>query len=166
MVPDFGEHRERFERVKAASARRPRIWRASVDPGPRGLARNRRARLVGDCGRRRSSIRQTVEELLGNPRPLLVGRVEDEGVIPLEARLERPANAPIGVAEMVVDLGIVRRRLNRLLQRLDRALIITEPVIGPAEAVDDMAGIGLLLDRRAGSSPSASSVFSPRSIQE
>ncbi len=66
---------------------------------------------------------------------------------PLEARLEPPPNAPISVAQMIVDRRVVGFELDRMLEIIDRRLIIAEPVIGPAQAVNDKAVIRALLDR-------------------
>ncbi len=60
-------------------------------------------------------------------------------MVPLEMRLELAADAPIGVAEMIVDDRIGRLQIDRFLQFAHRVVIAPEPVIGPAKTVDDIA---------------------------
>ncbi len=61
------------------------------------------------------------------------------GDVPLERRLEFAAGSPVGIAEMVVDLGVGRSAIARfeLLPRASSKRPSAE--IGPAEAVDDVA---------------------------
>ncbi|HXZ67805.1 MAG TPA: hypothetical protein VEH07_04375, partial [Alphaproteobacteria bacterium] len=47
-----------------------------------------------------------------------------ERVAPLEFRFKAPPDAPIGIAQMIVDRGIVGFELNRVLEVIDRSLII------------------------------------------
>jgi len=64
---------------------------------------------------------------------------------PLETRLEGAANAPIGVAEMIVDGRIFRLELDCAFELLDRLLLIAAAEIGPAQRVDDIAVVRPLL---------------------
>src|SRR3546814_4343523 len=57
------------------------------------------------------------------------------------------ADFPVGVAEMVVDDGILRPQLHRSLEILDRLFVVAEPVQHPAHAVDDIAVVPAQIDR-------------------
>ena len=48
---------------------------------------------------------------------------------------------------MIVDGRILGLELDGALEVLHRLLVIADPVIGPAERVDDVAVVGALLDR-------------------
>src|SRR5262249_57444459 len=66
---------------------------------------------------------------------------------PVEAPSKLAPAPPIGIAEMIVDGGILGLEFDRALELLDRLLHVAEPVIGPAEGVDDVTVVGALLDR-------------------
>src|SRR5262245_12952981 len=69
-------------------------------------------------------------------------RTELERAAPFETGFGLTPGAPVGVAEMIDDLGVGRRELSRLFQLLDGVVILAELEIGPAEAVDDIALVG------------------------
>src|SRR5262249_14725052 len=73
---------------------------------------------------------------------VFVGR-QRQRLLSLIFRLEFPPNAPIGVAKVIVDDGIVGLELDRTLERLDRRLQIAKPEISPAEAIDIVAVVRL-----------------------
>src|SRR4029077_1181198 len=58
---------------------------------------------------------------------------------PFESGFVLAAGAPVGVSEMVDDLGVRRRQLGAPFRLLDRVVILTELEMRPAEAVDDVA---------------------------
>src|SRR6516164_7536526 len=62
-------------------------------------------------------------------------------------RLEQASNPPIGIAEVIVDGRILGLELDGALELLDRLVHVAEPVICPAEGVDDVTVVGALLDR-------------------
>ena len=66
---------------------------------------------------------------------------------PLERGLQRAADLPVGVAEMIVDGRILGLELDRALEMLHRLVVIADAVIGPAERIDDVAVVRPLLDR-------------------
>ena len=68
---------------------------------------------------------------------------------PLEVGFQRAADAPIGVAEVVVDRRILGLELDRAFKLLDRLFVIADAEIGPAQRVDDVAVVRALLPRRA-----------------
>ena len=76
-------------------------------------------------------------------------RLEREALLPLIFRLELPPDAPIGIAQMVVDDRIVGPELDGALEMLHRGFDVAEAVRGPAETVDVIAVIGLELYRLA-----------------
>ena len=54
---------------------------------------------------------------------------------PLELRLERAADPPVGVAEMVVDGRVVRLELDRALELLHRLVVVADAVMAqPSES--------------------------------
>src|SRR5690242_366400 len=73
---------------------------------------------------------------------LVVLRPELQGAPPLITGLDRSPALPVGVPEMVVDRRILRHQLDRLFQILNRARIVAEAVMRPAEAVDDVTVFG------------------------
>jgi hypothetical protein len=101
-----------------------------------GVTRRRSASSA--CRRRRTRHRRDVgEAVLQLCLDLLevVGlRLEIAGVRPPELGLERAANAPVGVAEMVVDGRIDWLELDRALELLDRLVVVAEPEPGPSRA--------------------------------
>ena len=66
---------------------------------------------------------------------------------PLKFCFQRPADAPVGVAEMVVDRCVTGLDLCSPLQFVDGIVEAVEAEIGPAERIDDVAVIRLQLDR-------------------
>ncbi len=60
-------------------------------------------------------------------------------MVPLELRFELAADAPIGVAEVIVDRRIRRLQADRPLEFADGLVIVAKPEVSPAEAVDDIA---------------------------
>src|SRR5712671_5275164 len=102
-----------------------------------GVGGGRRLRHVGEAGL------QLLLDLLE-----IVGfRLEVARMRPLELGLQRAADPPVGVAEMVVDGRIDRLELDGALELLDGLVVVADPVPGPAERIDDIAVIGPLLDR-------------------
>src|SRR5262249_46863718 len=97
-------------------------------------------RRGGVVGKPRFQLGFDLSEILG--LGLEVARMR-----PLEARLQHASDPPIGIAEMIVDGGILGLELDRTLELLDRLVHVAEPVIGPAEGVDDVTVVGALLDR-------------------
>src|SRR5579883_501956 len=75
---------------------------------------------------------------LGGER-LVVG--QPRRPLPLGARLDLATDAPIGVAQVIVDRGVVGIELDSALELLDRVLIIALAEHDPAQAVDDRAVI-------------------------
>src|SRR5437899_616863 len=90
--------------------------------------------------------RETLVELGLDRLDLILLRPELQGSPPLKARLGGTPALPIGVAEMVVDRRILGHELDRLFEILNRARVIAEPVMRPAQAVDDVAVLGPQLD--------------------
>src|SRR5689334_3377232 len=78
-------------------------------------------------GRRRRRVRQPVLDLRLDLLELVVLGLEILGVRPLELGLERPADPPVCVAEVVVDGRIDRLELDRALELLDRLVVLAEP---------------------------------------
>src|SRR5664279_2892096 len=83
--------------------------------------------------------RQSVLELFLDQRFFVILRPEGERVAPLEPRLQLTSDAPIGIAEMIVDRGIARNELDRALERAGRVRITPKLEVGPADAVGDIA---------------------------
>ena len=52
---------------------------------------------------------------------------------PLKLRLQRPADAPVRVAKVIVDGRIFRLEIDRALQRFDRVGIVADAELRPAE---------------------------------
>jgi hypothetical protein len=61
----------------------------------------------------------------------------------LETCLLAPSRLPVGIAQMIVERRIPRQQRHRALEIIHCLFILAEPVMGPAETVDDMAGIRL-----------------------
>src|SRR5215831_10616790 len=100
----------------------------------------RRGRRAGVVGKPRFQLGFDLNEILG--LGLEVARMR-----PLETRLQHAFDPPIGIAEMIVDGGILGLELDGALELLDRLFHVAEPVIGPAEGIDDVTIVGALLDR-------------------
>ena len=66
---------------------------------------------------------------------------------PLELGFQRAPDAPVSIAEMIVDGRVGRLEFDRAVELLHRLLVIAEPVIGPSERVHDIAVVRALLDR-------------------
>ena len=79
-------------------------------------------------------------------------RLERQGLLPLKAGFPLAANAPEGIAQMVVKNRDLPGELDGPLEMLDGLLEVAKPVMGPAQAVDDIAVVTLLahglLDQR------------------
>ena len=67
--------------------------------------------------------------------------LEVESLLPLEFGFELAPDMPVGVAEMIVDHRIVGLELDGPLQLLHRLIEILLAVIGPPQAVDEIAVI-------------------------
>src|SRR6266404_1799560 len=68
------------------------------------------------------------------------------GMSPLEFCFQRAADAPISVAEMIVDSRILRLEIDRTLQMFHRVFVVADAVIGPAERIHDVTIVRALLD--------------------
>ena len=91
--------------------------------------------------------RQALFDLLLDLRHRIGLRLQPERAFPLEAGLGAAADAPVDVAEMVVDRRILRPELDRLLHVTQRLLEIAQPEVHPSQAVDDVAVARAKLDR-------------------
>src|SRR5262249_48025141 len=105
--------------------------------------------LLGGLGGRDRLVDQPGLELLLYLLEIVRLGLEVAGMRPLEGRLQRTADPPIGVAQVIVDRRILRLELDGALELLDRLVVIGEPVERPAERIDDVAVIGALIDRLA-----------------
>src|SRR5205814_1697087 len=76
---------------------------------------------------------KTLFHLLFESRFFLRVRTKGERVAPLKPRVDLLADAPEGVAEMIVDRGISRHQKDRIFQRLRRVVETTELEVGPAD---------------------------------
>src|SRR5713101_5150811 len=94
----------------------------------------------------RSIIGQPVVDLGLDLRQFLRLRFQVAGMGPLEFRLQRAADAPIGVAEMVVDRRVFGLEIDRALEIFHRVFEIADAEIGPAQRVHDVAVVGPLID--------------------
>src|SRR5579864_2001467 len=150
-----GANTTRLSRSWKPSGRRPRIRSvrltlagASVVKTPARRIKSSAAAspllsLVG-LGR---VLLQADLELLVDPRQFIGLGLEIARMRPLELGLQHTVDPPVDVAQVIVDGRIDRLELDRALEMLHRLLVIAEPVIGPAERIDDVAVIGPLLDR-------------------
>src|SRR5438874_6573110 len=86
-------------------------------------------------GCRGSVVRQPILELGLDFRQLFGLGLEVARMGPLEFRLQRTAGAPIGVAEMVVNGGILWLEIDGALEIFHRILVVADAVIGPAKRV-------------------------------
>src|SRR6185437_13373055 len=91
------------------------------------------------CLRRGLRRAETVFELALDLLDFALIGLELQRAVPLEARFEPAAAAPIGIAQMIVDRRVFRNHLDRTLQLLDRLAVIAETEIRPPETVDDVA---------------------------
>ena len=64
-------------------------------------------------------------------------------------RLDPAPDAPIGVAEVIVDDGVGGLQVDRAFEVLGRVVLLAELVMRPAETVDDIAVGRLLIDGQA-----------------
>src|ERR1700757_2112118 len=71
--------------------------------------------LVGRSRRRGGIVRQAVLDLGLDLRQVFRLRLQIAGMRPLEFRFQRAADTPIGIAEMVVDGGILGFEIDRAL---------------------------------------------------
>src|SRR6185312_5513119 len=92
-------------------------------------------RLRSLVGLRGCRLLQPVLQLRLDLRQFVRVGLEIARMRPLEARLEHTADAPIGVAQMIVDGRIFRLQLDRAFELLHRLVIVAELVIGPAERI-------------------------------
>src|SRR5262245_9864337 len=92
-------------------------------------------RSLTGCGNRvKPELQLALDDFL-----LLGVDVERNRMLPLEARIDPAADPPIGIAQMIVDIGRGGSKLNRFLERARGFLIPAEPVIGPADRIRDVA---------------------------
>ena len=103
---------------------------------------------------------QDVQLLLGGGLELVVVH-QRQHPGPLILGLGLAAHAPVGVAQMVVDLRADGSQRNRPLQPLHRGLVVAEAVVGPAQGVGDLAGIRL---RQIGLLQHAHSLLQPLAV--
>src|SRR3954470_22403815 len=97
-------------------------------------------------GRRGGGVEPVLD--LGLDRlDLVFLRSELQRPAPLIARFDKPPDAPVRIAEMVVDRRVLRHQLDRLFELFDRRLVVAHPEMRPAQAIDDVAVIGTQLDR-------------------
>src|SRR5215472_2173905 len=78
---------------------------------------------------------------------LVLLRPELQRPTPLIACLHRTAALPIGIAQMIVDCRVFGYQLDRLFEVLHCARVIAEPVMRPAQAIDNVAILGPQLYR-------------------
>ena len=74
---------------------------------------------------------ETGLELFPDRLDQIVLGIKGKGPTPLKVRLSLPPNAPISIAEMIIDDRITRLQLNRALKVLDSLVKVTQPVIDP-----------------------------------
>ena len=70
-------------------------------------------------------------------------RVQAQDAVPQPDRLAPTSHLPIGVAQVVVDFGVGRFLLDRLLQGDDGGVVIALLELGPAQGVLNIAVLGL-----------------------
>ena len=90
--------------------------------------------------------RQSVAKLAADEVDLILFRFERQRPGPLEPRFAQPPDAPIGVAEMVVDDRVLRTQLDGPFEVPDGALEIAHAIERPAQRVDDIAVTRAQLD--------------------
>src|SRR5579871_540565 len=90
---------------------------------------------------------EPVLELRLNAFHLVGFGLELQGAAPLKARFGLAVSAPISIAQVIVDGRILGQQLDRALEIARCLREVTEPEIGPAETVDDIAVIGPQLHR-------------------
>src|SRR3974390_1548740 len=86
--------------------------------------------LVGGS-RRGSVVGKPVLDLGLDLRQVLRLRLQVAGVRPLELGFQRAADAPVSVAEMVVDSRVLGLEIDRALEVFHRILVIADAVISP-----------------------------------
>src|SRR5581483_3247911 len=84
------------------------------------LLRLARALALARLGRCRQPLGQLLLDLLG----VLGLRLEGECLLPLEARLALAPHAPIGIAQVVVQHGVLGAQLHGALQVLHRLAVV------------------------------------------
>src|SRR5436305_9196982 len=84
-------------------------------------------------------IRETIVDLFEDTVAVFFLGFQIARMIPLEMRLKLAANAPVGIAKMVVDDRIGCFQLDRAFKLFDGQIILAELVMRPAETVDDIA---------------------------
>ena len=87
---------------------------SSLAAALQALGRGRRRRVL------RGLVRQSGFDFLQNGRKILRLGAHVARVVPLEMRFGLAIDAPIGVAQMIVDDGICGLQLDRLFQLLRR----------------------------------------------
>ena len=103
---------------------------------------------LGGLGRH-GLVDQSGAELLDDLLQLLRLGLEVARMRPLERRLERAPDLPVGIAEMVVDGRIFGLELDRALEVLHRLVVFVDAVVRPAERIHDVAVVRPLLDGAA-----------------
>uniref|UniRef100_A0A0N4ZZV5 Transposase n=1 Tax=Parastrongyloides trichosuri TaxID=131310 RepID=A0A0N4ZZV5_PARTI len=144
--------------------RRPSGWPAGGSRHrPRIRLRNARAGVVGRF------LTQLVAQL-GLDLGLALGLdLQRQDAVPLEARLALTPHGPVGVAEVVVDLGVGGLLGHGLFQVIDRLVELAAMILGPAQRVLDIAvrriggerprdHLGPLLDPHAAVDPEVAKV--------
>ena len=169
-VADAGEHDQAFDLMIAVGAPAEHAQR-EIDLGGRPLDarcrsdRSRHGSLAAALARAQPpppgslALAASVAEEANSGRPVfsfcwiageIVGfRPEIARMRPLKARLDHAADLPIGIAQVIVDGRILGLELDGAVELLDRLLVFADPVIGPAQRVDDVAIVRAAARRRA-----------------
>src|SRR5690606_5127461 len=92
------------------------------------------------------SCRQAISQLPGHPFLDMATLIHCRRNIPLETRLELATCRPVGIAQMIVEFGVVGPQQHGALQGLHGLIDAAELVEGPAQRIDDIAILGLSLD--------------------
>jgi hypothetical protein len=90
---------------------------------------------------------ESMLDLVENPRQILWVGAKIARVIPLEMGFEFAPDPPISVAKVVVDHRIGGFEIDRPLKLFHRLVVAAKLVVGPAQAVDDVAIRRMQLDR-------------------
>src|SRR5690606_33366289 len=90
---------------------------------------------------------QPLGKLLLDLNQIIRLRVQTRRLIPLETRFAVPANLPVGIAQMIVEHGILRPQFNGLFEERDGSRVVSKLVVRPPQAIDDVAVVRLQRDR-------------------